>query len=574
MPNKNNILYSNDKPFESPIKIVGAYLWDKLNKLSDDLVCLIDARTDERLTIGELKTRANNVSMALIGQGVTKGDRIAFSGQNSIQHAILRFSAKLLGLTFMPLSPTFESYEVQQEVQSAGTNIIVTSSEDYRKFQRVFDDNTSNRNPVVKLVVVFDGELQSRQQQHQDIKHIIYGQLLVEGSSGQQLPQIPYYEVNTDTDPLFLIHTSGSTGRPKCAMIPHRTFIGAAQETTFFLSLHNNNNNDNNNNNTAAKNKQTVCAMPYPCGHISGTCMIPLQLISGAQLVIMGEFDEDLLFRSIEKYRIQILPAFPSFGRRLIEGDSAQLYDLSSLQLMSTGGAAFPGHIAQQIIDKYGIKFKEAYGMTEFLWVSTGSKINDKFESGNVGQVAPGCELKICDLSTGQPLCPNQDGEICIRGNKLFMGYLDSDDRINREAIDEDGWYRTGDIGHYDQRERLFITDRLKEVVRIGIDNHYINMSPVEIEMFVLTHPAVSEVAVVGVNNSAGTHWPRAYVVRKPGHTVTGDDIVKFVADMLAYTKQLKAGVVFVDTINRTSIGKVDRKYYRNLVKNEIFDYK
>ncbi|CAG2181793.1 unnamed protein product, partial [Oppiella nova] len=139
-------------------------------------------------------------------------------------------------------------------------------------------------------------------------------------------------------------------------------------------------------------------------------------------------------------------------------------------------------------------------------------------------------------------------------------------------AVDGEGWYRTGDIGHYDEKERLFITDRLKEVVRIGVDNHYINISPVEIEQYVLTHPAVAEVAVVGVNNRAGTHRPRAYVVLQSGHTVSADDLQIFVSDTLAYTKRLTGGVVFVDNIHRTSIGKVDRKYYRNLVINEILD--
>ena len=87
-------------------------------------------------------------------------------------------------------------------------------------------------------------------------------------------------------------------------------------------------------------------------------------------------------------------------------------------------------------------------------------------------------------------------------------------------------------IGHYDDRERVFITDRVKEVIRIGIDNHYINISPVEIEQFLLTHPSIAEVVVVGVNNKAGTHWPRAYVVRKTGNTVTGHEIEKYVSGM------------------------------------------
>ncbi|XP_054154023.1 uncharacterized protein LOC128952629 [Oppia nitens] len=496
--------------------------------------------------------------MALIANGVTKRDRIAFSGQNSIQQSILRFSAKLLGLTFMPLSPTFKSYEVHEEVLSAGTNIIVTTNQDYHKFEHVFDanNNTSNTRNPVKLVVVFDGELQ---QQHQDIKHTTYGQLLVEGSrSGQQLPQIPYFEVNPDTDPLILIHTSGSSGRPKCAMIPHRMFIGAAQEITFSMSSINNN---------TSKNKQTVCAMLYPFGHISGTVYIPLLMISGAQLVIIGEFDDDLLFKSIERYRIQILSLFSNFGRSLIDGNLAENYDLSSLQLMITGGAAFPGHIAQQIIEKYGIKFIEKYAMTEYFWVTIGNAFdnsNDEFVSGNAGQVAPGCQLKIIDLSTGQALGANQDGEICIRGNKLFMGYLDSNDRLDSVVIDEDGWYRTGDIGHYDDRERLFITDRLREVMHIFIDNHYKNVSPVEIEMFVLTHPAVSEVAIVGVNNSADNHWPRAYVVIKQGHTVTANDIIDFVAgseDLVVHANNMRQ-LWFTRMVDKSCNISISRRVY------------
>ncbi|CAG2173738.1 unnamed protein product, partial [Oppiella nova] len=473
---KDKILRSNRPVIESEFKTVGSYIWDKLQKLDSNAVCLTEALSGKQLTVGELKSHANAVAVALVDRGVTKGDRIAFYGQNSIQHAVLRFAVKFLGLTFMPLSPTFEKYEVRQEFTAAGANIIVSSADDFHKFQCVLDDSQNNNINGVKLVVIFDG-------QHD--KHVTYDQLVVEGT-GRTLAQIPYFEVNPDIDMLFLIHTSGSTGRPKCAMIPHRTFIAGSQESLTFL-------NDE-------MSEQVVLAMQYPCGHISGTVMIPMQVVNGFRLVIFGEFSEELLMKSIEKYRINVLPAFPSFGRRLIEGDLVDKYDLSSLKGMSTGGAAFPGNIAKAIIDKYGIQFKEAYGMTEFFWVTTGSDTSDEFIPGNAGTVAPGCELKIIDLTTGESLGPGLDGEICVRGNKLFAGYLDNE-KANRKPIDRDGWYRTGDIGRYDSQERLFITDRLKEVVRICIDNHYINISPVEIEQFLLTHPSIAEVAVVGVNN-------------------------------------------------------------------------
>ena len=163
--------------------------------------------------------------------------------------------------------------------------------------------------------------------------------------------------------------------------------------------------------------------------------------------------------------------------------------------------------------------------MTEYLRVSKGTDVNDDYIPGNAGPVSPNTELKVVDLNSGESLGPNTDGEICIRGNKMFSGYLN-----NEKAFDSEGWYRTGDIGHYDEKKRIFITDRLKEVIRIGVDNHYINISPVEIEQFLLTHKSIAEVAVIGVLNKAGTHRPRSYVVLRDGHNVTEKEIQKFVS--------------------------------------------
>ena len=169
--------------------------------------------------------------------------------------------------------------------------------------------------------------------------------------------------------------------------------------------------------------------------------------------------------------------------------------------------------------------------MTECPVVAVGND-TDEFIPGCVGRVAAGIQLKIVDITTGQSVGPDIDGEICVKSDKMFAGYLNNA-KATEEAFDSEGWYHTGDIGHYDSEERLYITDRLKEVVRIGVDNHYINISPVEIEMFLLTHPAIAEVAVVGVDNRTGTHWPRAYVVLKEGQTATELDIQNFVKGII-----------------------------------------
>ena len=146
---------------------------------------------------------------------MTKSDVFAFYGLNSIQHLVLRFVSFFLGTTFMPLSPTFEKYEVEMEVKSAGANIILSDEKSLHKFDGVLEDVANNNPNNVKMVIVFDGT-------HD--KYVTYDQLVAEGE-GQVLEKVPHFDLNPDKDMVFLIHTSGSSGRPKCAMIPHRMYL-------------------------------------------------------------------------------------------------------------------------------------------------------------------------------------------------------------------------------------------------------------------------------------------------------------------------------------------------------------
>ncbi len=163
--------------------------------------------------------------------------------------------------------------------------------------------------------------------------------------------------------------------------------------------------------------------------------------------------------------------------------------------------------------------------MTECM--PTTEHTDTEFIPGNVGYVATNLELKIVDINTGQSLGPDIDGEIHLRGPQMFSGYLNNIE-ATKEAIDSDGWLHTGDIGHYDTNERLFITDRLKEVIKVGT----LPVSPVEIEQFLLTHESVAEVAVVGVKHESESQWPRAYVKLKEGKSATEEELKKYVSGL------------------------------------------
>ena len=172
--------------------------------------------------------------------------------------------------------------------------------------------------------------------------------------------------------------------------------------------------------------------------------------------------------------------------------------------------------------------FLKGYGMTEYFPI-TSAPTADALEyiPKNMGTVAPNTEIKIIDIKTGQNLGPNKEGELCVRGPKMFSGYLFNTSATN-EAIDNEGWLHSGDIGYYDENHCFYITDRLKELIKYQTKS----VSPSELEQFLLTHKSVAEVAVVGVKHIKDNQWPRAYVKLKPNTSITEEELKKYVSGL------------------------------------------
>jgi acyl-CoA synthetase (AMP-forming)/AMP-acid ligase II len=176
------------------------------------------------------------------------------------------------------------------------------------------------------------------------------------------------------------------------------------------------------------------------------------------------------------------------------------------------------------------------------------SSADGKFVSGCVGSVSALTEIKIIDLNTGKSLGPNLDGEICLRGPQLFVGYLNNES-ATKSAIDSKGWFHSGDVGYYDEKERFFITDRLKELIKFKAWS----IAPVEIESLLLTHESVDSVAVVGVKHKTDGQLPRAFIKVKNGSKVTEEELIKFVEGLncetsftLFYTKLVLIKFIFL----------------------------
>ncbi|XP_017482042.1 PREDICTED: 4-coumarate--CoA ligase 1-like [Rhagoletis zephyria] len=231
-------------------------------------------------------------------------------------------------------------------------------------------------------------------------------------------------------------------------------------------------------------------------------------------------------------------------------------------------GVKVPEMVSSRLRNRYNAEVHELYGQTEFM--GGVSSMLSVYEPGNVGEPLPNVEMKIVHLSTGFSLPSGEEGEICLRGPNCFLGYLNNA-KATAEAIDtQTGFFRTGDVGYADSRGCLFITDRIKELIKY---KHW-SVSPAEIEVFLQTHPSVVEACVVGVKHATEGAHLRAYVLLKNkgenGSMVTEKEIAQYVQDNMGYQKRLNGGVHFVASIPRTIIGKIDRQHFKNLVKGEV----
>lgn len=238
-------------------------------------------------------------------------------------------------------------------------------------------------------------------------------------------------------------------------------------------------------------------------------------------------------------------------------------FDLTSLTDVVVTGSKAHLEISRQFIERYKPKmYRLLYGSTETLWVSIvpAPLASEPFDLKSIGLPWPGTEIKIIDLKTGQRLGPEESGEIVVRGAQVSPGYLNNP-KTNSTAFTEDGFFRTGDCGHFDTTGRLYIEDSYKEIIR----SEGQLVSPTELESVILTHNAVADVVVLGFPHELFVEAPRAFVVLKDGQFVTEVEIVEHVAAHVVSWKRLRNGVRFMNDLPRTILGKPDKKVLRSL---------
>jgi acyl-CoA synthetase (AMP-forming)/AMP-acid ligase II len=450
------------------------------------------------LSYAMLLRRVEAAAAVYAEAGVERGDRVVLWGPNSTDWAVAALAVSYAGGVLVPVNSRYVGPEVADVVERTDA----------------------------ALMVVHDGFLgrdQLRELAEAGVRDRV---MTLQMAVSRAVPPRDLPAVGPD-DVADILFTSGTTGRSKGAMSAHRQTIGVARAWAELGGVR--------------QDDRYLVVNPFfhSFGYKIG---IVVGLLTGATLYPVATFDVDETMRLIESERITVFPGAPTLYQSLLNAPGRAERDLSSLRLAVTGAAVVPVVLIERMRDELAIDHVvTAFGMTEAV-VVTMCRDGDSAETVATtnGRAIPGMETRIDD-----------NGELLVHGHYVMLGYLD-DPEATREAIDEDGWLHTGDIGSLDEQGNLKITDRLKDMYISGGFNVY----PAEVEQALARLEGVADVAVVGVPDERLGEVGRAYVVRAEGSSLTEDDVVAFAKERLANFK-VPRQVAFTDTLPRNLSGKV-----------------
>ena len=311
----------------------------------------------------------------------------------------------------------------------------------------------------------------------------------------------------TGSIPDVILYTSGTTAKPKGVMLDESQFSSNSRDTLTHIPI--------------SSDDRVIVALPL--FHSFGNIMALMVFMAGGTLILLKQFAPKSILQSIEKHKATILPLVPTIYSFLVDLSARNDYDVSSLKHCISGGAALPRALLEKVEETLNVSVIEGYGLTETSPVIAVNTFKGGSFPGSVGPIVPNLEVKIID-ETGKEKLSEEVGEILVRGKTVMQGYWNLP-KETAKTITSDGWLKTGDLGHLDKKNFLFISAGRKKdlIIRAGE-----NVSPLAIENALMNHPAIAEVAAIGVADKRTGERVKVCIALRPEATTTESELKSF----------------------------------------------
>ncbi|MFC1992018.1 (2,3-dihydroxybenzoyl)adenylate synthase [Chloroflexota bacterium] len=515
---------------------------DKAATLHPDKEALVDDRS--RLTYSQLRETVDRLAIGLIKLGIKKGDCVLVQLPNWGEFAYTFFALQKIGAPAVLLLTRHMQMEINHFCSLTGAKAWILS-ENYRKtdYQPIIND-VVKANPQLEYIISVRGnEIQSS---------VSFENLILDVDLNKEnLNELS--EKKPDAGEVaFILPTGGTTGLPKA--VP-RTHNSAVCEAEYKAEAREQSSND-------------VCLISVPLEHNLGLAAMTSTIFSFGKLVFLDSTRPEDFCKTVKRERVTCAPLVPTLLARLVNFASLTKYDMSSLKALYVGGAKTQSDVIRAVHNKIGKVYISAFGMSEGPTCTTRLDDNEDIIINTIGKLCcPYDEFKVVDAD-GRELPNNTEGELIAKGPGVFSGYLKYPEE-NKRAFTSDGFFITGDLAVIDDDGNVRITGRMKDIIIRGGEN----ISPVEIESLISTHPDVDDVAVVGMPDEELGERACAYIKPRGNARPVLEDIVLFLKNQGASVLQLPERIEFIEIIPLTKIGKADKKVLREDIKRRLVDF-
>jgi len=509
---------------------------------SDDKVLYRMVNSGRKYTFADVKSHAT-----AFGEGLRnlwdwqKNDVLALYAPNDIDIPPIIYGTFFAGGIVTPANPGYSADELAYQLENSGAQALATTKQFLPVAQKAAEKVGIDPDRIILLGA------------ERDPTHRVKHWTSIRKTSGAT--RYRRRKAKPDSDLAFLAYSSGTTGLPKGVMLSHRNIIADLLQIKGSVGKW-----------YSSENDKFLGVLPF--FHIYGlTGLVHQMLHRGIELVVMPAFDMETFLKAIQEHKITFIYVAPPVIVRLARDKMVDKYNLSSVKMITSGAAPLTKELVDAVHKRLNIKINQAYGLSETSPMTHTQPWDEWYSSvGSVGKMFPNMTAKYISAD-GKELGPGEAGELWLAGPNIFKGYW-KNEAATKEAITEDGYFKTGDVGFQDEKHNFYITDRVKELIKYK----GFQVPPAELEGKLMDNDLVDDVAVIGVQDEEmHTEVPRAYIVssKKGANEKEAAEIVDWMQKKVANHKRLRGGVVFVDEVPKSASGKILRRVLKERSKKD-----